>query len=172
MSFHFKVAEEYNAKSGETLSKNQVRNRWTNNVVKYASRAQSLGLRPHYQQSVVTVTKMCDEADDPNIVTNPWCVPVWEDFLHFVCPECNFIEKDKTTFIKHAFNQHPRVSEISNTDEELDIKIECDSPVDNAMDELENEETGIENKSTEIEIQSLPLVDSAIQESEVAIKLK
>ena len=172
MSFHFKVAEEYSAQSGEILSKNQVKNRWTNKVVKYASQAQSFGLRPHYQEPVVTVTKVNDKVEDPSIIRNPWCVPVWEDFLHFVCPECNFIEKDKATFIKHAFNQHPRVLEISNTDEELDIKIECDSPVDNAMDELENEETGIENKSTEIEIQSLPLVDNAIQESEVAIKLK
>ena len=160
---HFKVAKEYSAKSGETLSKKQVRNRYVNRVVKYASQAQSLGLGPSHQVSAIKVNKK---------LRNPWCVPVWEDFLHFVCPECNFIEKDKTTFIKHAFNQHPRVSEISNTDEELDIKIECDSPVDNAMDELENEETGIENKSTEIEIQSLPLVDNAIQESEVAIKLK
>ena len=173
MSLHFKVAEEYNAQSGETLSKNQVRNRWTNNVVKYASRAQSLGLRSLCQESVVTVPKMHDEADDPNIVTNPWCVPVWEDFLHFVCPECNLIEKDKATFIKHAFDQHPRVSEVSNADEEMDIKIECDSPVDNAMDQLEYVENEVEIKPTEIEIQhDMPLVDNAIEQPEGATNLK
>ena len=152
--FYFKVSEEYSALSGENLCKKKVRNRWVNRINKYAKEAnKSLGIRPHYQESANKVNEMS---------TNPWCVPLWEDFLHFVCPECNLIEKDKATFIKHAFDQHPRVSEVSNTDEEMDIKIECDSPVDNAMDELENEETGIENKSTEIEIQSLPLVDNAI----------
>ena len=124
------------------MGKKQVKNRYVNRVVKYASQAQSLGLRPHYQEPVVTVTKVNDKVEDPNIIRNPWCVPVWEDFLRFVCPECYLIEKNKENFIKHAFEFHPRASEVSNHYEDEyespDINIGYQSPIDNAMEYLEN----------------------------------
>ena len=39
--FHSQVAEEYNLRSGEKLSKKQARNRWVNTIVKEASQVQS-----------------------------------------------------------------------------------------------------------------------------------
>ena len=128
-----KVAEEYSAKSGEILGKKQVKNRYVNRVVKHASQTQSLDLGPNHQESTNKVNKGS---------RNPWCVPLWEDFLRFVCPECYLIEKNKETFIKHAFEFHPRASEVANhyedEHEDDDMKMECQSPIVNAMDYLEN----------------------------------
>lgn len=38
---------------------------------------------------------------------NPWMVNKLEDFLFFCCPECDTKEKDRKTFLDHAFDKHP-----------------------------------------------------------------
>ena len=184
------------------MSKKQVRNRYVNRVVKYASQAQSLGQGPNHQDAAIKVNR---------ISRNPWCVPVWEDFLRFVCPECYLIEKNKETFIKHAFEFHPRASEVSNHYEDEyespDINIGYQSPIDNAMEYLENvaieinypenqsehevrlvdhkvehlgnETTEVEIKASEIEVQSdqdkiadRKLFDNSIEQSNVDTNIK
>ena len=39
---------------------------------------------------------------------NPWTFEKLEEFLFFCCPECNAKEKDKSDFIVHAIESHPR----------------------------------------------------------------
>ena len=36
-----------------------------------------------------------------------WCVSSVDEFLLYCCPDCDFKEKNKDDFIKHAISQHP-----------------------------------------------------------------
>ena len=38
---------------------------------------------------------------------SPWMVNQLEDFLYFCCPECDTKEKDRESFLDHAFKEHP-----------------------------------------------------------------
>ena len=42
----------------------------------------------------------------------PWCVPKLEEYLFFCCPECEDIDHDKFSFIRHAFGSHPEVPKL------------------------------------------------------------
>ena len=39
---------------------------------------------------------------------NNWSVTNVDDFLYYCCPECNTLHKNKDSFLKHAFIQHPK----------------------------------------------------------------
>ena len=43
---------------------------------------------------------------------NPWNVPSLQEFLKFVCPECDFIIKDESEFHWHALENHDKAKEI------------------------------------------------------------
>ena len=42
---------------------------------------------------------------------SPWCVKNIEEFLYFVCPECEMKDQCKELFVKHALDQHPNARE-------------------------------------------------------------
>ena len=50
-------------------------------------------------------------------VSNPWDSKSLEDFLHFLCPECNYITKYSDDFLDHCQN-HPMANDfiMSNQD--------------------------------------------------------
>ena len=43
---------------------------------------------------------------------NPWNVPSLQEFLKFVCPECDFNSKDENEFHWHALENHDKAKEI------------------------------------------------------------
>ena len=43
---------------------------------------------------------------------NPWSVPSLQEFLKFVCPECDFNSKDENEFHCHALENHDKAKEI------------------------------------------------------------
>ena len=43
---------------------------------------------------------------------NPWNVPSLQEFLKFVCPECDFNSKDENEFHCHALKKHDKAKEI------------------------------------------------------------
>ena len=45
---------------------------------------------------------------------SPWMVNQLEDFLYFCCPECDTKEKDRESFLDHAFKEHPTTKGINH----------------------------------------------------------
>ena len=73
---------------------------------------------------------------------NHWCVSTIEDFLQYVCPDCNVSKKDKEEFVRHALSEHP---ESTNYLGQLIIKEELfeedeidDTNEDNNVDDDDN----------------------------------
>ena len=44
--------------------------------------------------------------DPDQVPLNPWDVTNLDDFLYYCCPECDWKEKDKQTFVEHAVLSH------------------------------------------------------------------
>merc|ERR1712051_683966 len=47
-----------------------------------------------------------------DISENPWKVYNLQEFLRFLCPECNFLSKDENEFHSHAIKNHDQAKEI------------------------------------------------------------
>ena len=66
---------------------------------------------------------------------NPWAKARLDEFLQYVCPECDFKCFSKTVFSSHALDNH------INSRECLELKIKAE------MDTLEGQLTGLMTKS-------------------------
>ena len=42
---------------------------------------------------------------------NHWAVSAIEDFLQYVCPDCDVKQKVKEDFVKHALSEHPMAAQ-------------------------------------------------------------
>ena len=69
---------------------------------------------------------------------NPWCVSTIEDFLQYVCPDCNVTKKDKEEFVRHALSEHPNSANYLG---QLIIKEELFEDIDDAN---ENDYEGLD----------------------------
>ena len=74
------------------------------------------------------------------IETSPWCVTNLDELMYYCCPQCDKKDKNKNSFLKHAFDEHPEAKkhlEMFAVKEELIIKqnpeiikIDCDPFMD------------------------------------------
>ena len=39
---------------------------------------------------------------------NPWTADILDEYLYFVCPECDFKHQSREIFIGHALEHHPK----------------------------------------------------------------
>lgn len=67
----------------------------------------------HLQEfdSLETYDGLISEIIEPKS-ENPWSVPSLQEFLKFVCPECDFNSKDENEFHWHALENHDKAKEI------------------------------------------------------------
>ena len=52
------------------------------------------------------------EPKSENQTKNPWSVPSLQEFLKFVCPECDFNSKDENEFHWHTLDNHDKAKRI------------------------------------------------------------
>ena len=98
---------------------------------------------------------------------NPWAVGNLEEFLYFCCPECNERSQSEDSFLKHAFENHPKsksclliftsqsseVFETDSLDKEMPIKNEMISDEEEVQD---NDETGKIETEVKPELSEIP----------------
>ena len=83
-----------------------------------------------------------------------WNVESVEDFLYYVCPECDEKSQSRENFVNHALNQHP-VSKIYIIcfAQEFKIEIKEDLEIDGEQDENIEEDNIVE------EYEDIPMFD-------------
>ena len=64
---------------------------------------------------------------------NPWDVGKLEEFMYFICPECDKRDQSREHFLQHAMNEHPKAKdylqkfkEIKEEPLEEQENIECE----------------------------------------------
>ena len=71
--------------------------------------------------------------DGSEQIQNPWKVENLDEYLYYVCPECDHKSKTKYLFIDHACEQHPNAKECLSkvkvepmviTNDSLEVKLE------------------------------------------------
>ena len=67
-------------------------------------------------------------------VSNPWDSKSLEDFLHFLCPECNYLTKYSDDFLQHSAN-HPMANDFILNHQ--DIMEEDNTNVDDEEEQVE-----------------------------------
>ena len=67
-------------------------------------------------------------------VSNPWDSKALEDFLHFLCPECNYLTKYSDDFLQHSAN-HPMANDF----------------ILNHQDIMEEDTTNVEDDEEQVE---------------------
>ena len=95
-------------------------------------------------------------------VSNPWDSKSLEDFLHFLCPECNYLTKYSDDFLDHCQN-HPMANDFVMSNQDImddGTNVEHVEPtefVDCSVMEAEGDEIQIEHEQ--------PMVQSMVHQS-------
>ena len=64
------------------------------------------------QDPIEIKERKISDQDVDDLSKNPWKVYNLQEFLRFLCPECNFLSKDENEFHSHAIKNHDQAKEI------------------------------------------------------------
>ena len=80
--------------------------------------------------------------EEQDLKHNPWSVTNLDEFLYYICPECDVKAKDSTVFMSHAIECHELARYyVSNYDQEQPEDLPDIKP-DINLHEFDDEEIG------------------------------